>query len=544
MINQKIRAELEYNPYLQTTKVLFNGNEPRINSLVEKYRGFILSDWVQEIPSLFHDEMNGYDFELEFTGTELDFEEVKRAFAEEGITEEQVRVFHKASLEARTKKVDRIKELFEWLKQNPNENFEYEGFWKQHAELNVDTYPLVLIDSDKGEKLVDHLPRISVEIIDTLTELDNTDLAHTPIVIKINRGDLTQMQRTFDYFLKRQDVSERQLFFILSPDLNEEVVTRTIQDLGVQRPKIIHSLGDELVRRFFLTYPVTDYIVEVIKCLREELDKLKIRIKAENEDSERTNSEIHERLRALTDDIVRIKDADEAVVYRDNLDLPSEYSSAIESLLSAIETWNKRKTKIATEADADISATQFVSAIIKEFNDFIDKVKQATSQTCERIENALRSAYRIAEADPSFQTDGVILKQMPELSIPLERREFLKLKEEEYVVPKDGVFLFKQTEEKEPVLETTYYTQNWREYAVGIMKPIADEVVSERYDALCEYNTKMTDMYHSHLQKMIADKIAHREKIAQLLSDEEKQLEIDNKWVNDFAEQIENLGRR
>lgn len=98
MINQKIRAELEYNPYLQTTKVLFNGNEPRINSLVEKYRGFILSDWVQEIPSIFHDEMNGYDFELEFTGTELDFEEVKRAFAEEGITEEQVRVFHKASL--------------------------------------------------------------------------------------------------------------------------------------------------------------------------------------------------------------------------------------------------------------------------------------------------------------------------------------------------------------------------------------------------------------------------------------------------------------
>ena len=76
------------------------------------------------------------------------------------------------------------------------------------------------------------------------------------------------------------------------------------------------------------------------------------------------------------------------------------------------------------------------------------------------------------------------------------------------------------------------------------MKPIADEVVSERYDALCEYNTKMTDMYHSHLQQMIADKIARREEIAQLLSDEEKQLEIDNKWINDFAEQIEDLGRR
>ncbi len=31
------KVELNYNPYLLETKVTFNGNEPRINSLIEKY---------------------------------------------------------------------------------------------------------------------------------------------------------------------------------------------------------------------------------------------------------------------------------------------------------------------------------------------------------------------------------------------------------------------------------------------------------------------------------------------------------------------------
>lgn len=32
-----VKTELEYNPYIQETKVRFNGKNPRINSLIEKY---------------------------------------------------------------------------------------------------------------------------------------------------------------------------------------------------------------------------------------------------------------------------------------------------------------------------------------------------------------------------------------------------------------------------------------------------------------------------------------------------------------------------
>lgn len=64
-----ITAELSYNPYLREMAIKFNGQPPHINSLVEKYQDCPLQDWVAEIPFIFHDEMNGYGFELDFCGS-------------------------------------------------------------------------------------------------------------------------------------------------------------------------------------------------------------------------------------------------------------------------------------------------------------------------------------------------------------------------------------------------------------------------------------------------------------------------------------------
>lgn len=37
-----VKAELSYNPYLLETNIKFNGRNPRINSLVERYQQNIL----------------------------------------------------------------------------------------------------------------------------------------------------------------------------------------------------------------------------------------------------------------------------------------------------------------------------------------------------------------------------------------------------------------------------------------------------------------------------------------------------------------------
>lgn len=74
-----VKAELSYNPYLQETEIRFNGQSPRINSHVEKYLDKKLQTWIHKLPYIFRDEMNGYGFELEFSGTELDYEEDRKS---------------------------------------------------------------------------------------------------------------------------------------------------------------------------------------------------------------------------------------------------------------------------------------------------------------------------------------------------------------------------------------------------------------------------------------------------------------------------------
>lgn len=87
-----VTTELSYNPYLLETIVKFNGKSPQVNSLVEKYQNSMLQEWIKEIPNIFYDEMNGYDFEIEFSGTRLDYEELCRVFKDAGIDESQVRL--------------------------------------------------------------------------------------------------------------------------------------------------------------------------------------------------------------------------------------------------------------------------------------------------------------------------------------------------------------------------------------------------------------------------------------------------------------------
>ena len=111
-----IKAELVYNPYLGETDIKFNGQSPKINSLVEKYQGEILNDWIDRIPQIFHDEMNGYGFELDFSGTELDCKNLQATFDRFGISRQEVPIFFKNELESRSVKVDRIENLLCWLK--------------------------------------------------------------------------------------------------------------------------------------------------------------------------------------------------------------------------------------------------------------------------------------------------------------------------------------------------------------------------------------------------------------------------------------------
>ena len=163
-----ISAELSHNPYLLLTSVKFNGQAPRINSQIEKHEHQPLKDWVHLVPSIFYDEMNGYDFDFLFTGTSPDFEEVKLAFKLAGVAESDVRLIHKNEIEDADTKSQEVDELVNWLRENPNRKFNFSSFWNENLELFEGAYTYIVLGGPAPEKSDSH---IEFETISNAKEL-------------------------------------------------------------------------------------------------------------------------------------------------------------------------------------------------------------------------------------------------------------------------------------------------------------------------------------------------------------------------------------
>ena len=142
-----VKAELSYNPYLQETQIRFNGQSPRINSHVEKYLDKKLQTWIHELPLIFRDEMNGYDFELEFTGTKLDYEELKRSFSNAGVSDAQVHIFHKNELDERDDKLKKIDQLLTWLDETSNRRYNIKAVRSENYDLLDADYEYIIVRS-------------------------------------------------------------------------------------------------------------------------------------------------------------------------------------------------------------------------------------------------------------------------------------------------------------------------------------------------------------------------------------------------------------
>jgi len=261
-----ITAALNHNPYLQQTYVMFNGNPPRINSQVEKYDTLTLKDWIEKIPQIFHDEMNGYDFDLNFTGTKSDFECLCETFARAGISQDMVRLFHKNELEDAETKSAAIDALVQWLRDNPNRKFDFEAFYAANEELLVGAYPYIVLNGHMAESI--H-PQVNTEPVKTAQELQNTILYHTPILFLIEPDSLKQIRSDLVQILHRRDVQQNQLFFLIHPQMNAEQIKRIIIDLGVEEPQIITSYGAEEVLMYLRNYPITEFIRNAIRLFED-----------------------------------------------------------------------------------------------------------------------------------------------------------------------------------------------------------------------------------------------------------------------------------
>lgn len=541
-----VKAELSYNPYLLETKIKFNGEKPRINSLVEKYQDMILQDWISKIPAIFYDEMNGYDFELEFSGTVLEFEDVKKAFLNAGVDETQVKAFHKNELDCRLLKLQQIDQLLKWFGENKNRRFDYTMFLNKNDGLFNDGCNCFIINGFENENTAFDKMHLSVEYVADVHELDSTELYHTPLIICVDKKSVEYLKDNLNYVFLRKDVRQNQLFFWIHPELNEENVRRTIRDLGVDMPMMVYSVNDDKINKYLEIYPVTDYIYKVIRELKLNERKIASELVEDNEKSAIANKEIYRHIDDLDAVIKRLKVSLEKFVNRDNLELSVDMGEAKKCLIDDIQKWKKRKVKIVKENEA-INIAKELDVVLKNmYSSFLQKIDAAAADAQNAVESEFGAWYRQAEFDMGYQPEIHCLSAIERKGLPDIAEKLLGLKR--YVTQqKEALFdrLFKSSNDNEvqTAVEMTYYYEEWRECAVQTVEPIADRVINESICVLKQYFSELAEQYQIHLKQLLNEQIAIKEEVSAQLSEDELKLQIDNDWFAAFQDQLRNIER-
>ena len=535
-----INAELSYNPYLMETNIRFNGQPPRINSLVEKYQNMSLQFWISRIPKIFYDEMNGYYFELDFTGTELDYEVLCNTFKKAGITNEIVPIVHKQCLEDRITKQNEMEKLLGWLEANPNNRFDYDAFRAENSELFDGGYSYIYLHGRGLDDAILKDMNVSVEHVEKVEELNNTDLNCTPILIYITDKTLPMLASELAYFKARKDVTEEQLFFSIGGTLDKMTIERVIRDLGIASPKVVETPANLAVRRYIEVYPITDYIRNSLNVLRLAANDIGEDLERDNEESIIKNREIHEKINSINNTLDVLGKARE--FYREYPDsVPGGYMTEMEEeLLKKINDWRGKKIKINKFEEAVPAAGEFARDTKKLVLTYGNKIKTNMDEQLTGLRNDFETEYKNIQYD-DFEPETKLL-ELPEIGIVESfAQKLLEFKEEKYVAAKEDLigmfFKARQGDEKEMVLETTYYYKNWRDYVSELVKKVADAYEDKLKLIYKGYLTCLRDEYVQHIEMAIEQETLKRSEVESQLSEDEKLLRDDNLWLAKFNEQ-------
>lgn len=542
-----VKAELSYNPYLQETDIKFNGQSPRINSHVEKYMDKKLQIWIKKIPRIFKDEMNGYGFNLEFSGTELDLNELRKSFADAGVSDEQVHIFHKNNLDERDEKLKQIDDLLLWLEQNPNHRYDFATVRRENQDLFDEDYQYIALHGRVADASDLNLPGISIENITSVDELKSTNLHNIPILYVIDENSMGFVKKDLRVLKGRRDIMLDQLFFLISPNLSEEKIVREIIDLGIANPQVVHSANDPAILYFFELYPYTDYIRDVIALFRADIQSIRKDLDEEIKASEVQNRELHEKIDALDSNLDRLKGSLNRFVNPERTDFSGEYLIVKAELNNKIIDWKNRKTKITSTEEAVLVAQEFDNAVKEFYQEFQRSMWVKLSQSSEKVRANLHEWYCYAGIDTDYMVEGINSPDIIFGEIPSINDELLKLKEEEYVVPKEDFLgrFFKQNTESnpQPVLETTYYYEKWREYALSAVSPFANEVLTDCLDKINIYANELIEKYKEHLAELIVQAEAEKNELSSQLSEDEQLLQNDNDWLVQFTDTVMKIAR-
>ena len=537
-----VKAELSYNPYLQETQIRFNGQSPRINSHVEKYLDKKLQTWIHKLPYIFRDEMNGYDFEFEFTGTRLDYEELKKSFSNAGVSDAQVHIFHKNELDERDVKLEKIDQLLNWLDETSNRRYSIKTVRSENYDLLDADYEYIILHGRVTDSSTFDALHISIENVDHLEELNDTNLHNIPILYVIDKDSVVLMKKDLRALQKRADISYDQIFFRISPSLSEEKIVREISDLGIPDPQVVQSADDPAVIKYFELFPFTDYIRDTVKLFKGQIISLREELTAEINETKSENQEQYQQIDQLDTENACLKESLDKFINPDRTDFSTFFQSPVDDVKNKITGWRNNKTKITRPEEAVKISREFDRYIQILYQDYLRKMHMILSRSAKTVQVQMRNWYEIANADKDFIAERIPSPDYTFDSIPQIQNELLNLKEEAYVTPKEDILgkFFKQSTDSqtESVLETTFYYAWWRTYALSKTEPYLYNIYTTCVEKLNSYFDQLASVYKEHLLTLVGEKEAAKYSLSTQLSKEELLLQNDSDWLIKFSDMV------
>lgn len=537
-----ISVKFSHNPYLRETKVSFNGKAPRVNSAVEKHLDSQLCNWVSETPRILHDEMNGYDFTVEFSGTTADLDSLKQAFEEAGAGEDEVRFVHKTPLrDARSKKAD-VEKLLNWLRTVGNRQFAFSEMLKDHPDLFEASFPLIVVHGHETDA-----PEIlSVEEIESVTDLENTDLTHTPIIYHVTPESWSQLKQDIRWLLSKDTVLAKQLFFVIHPSLSSKRVLRALNDLGITKPCIVRTASDPAVNRYLDNYPITDYIHSAITVAESYADSIKERLEKERESVRLTGDEKGVMIRALEEEIAKLREVEDRLSHMGQLEQPYGFALAKQDLEKALLTWKSRKTKVVGESEIVDWASVHGKAARVAFAEYLQNIEFVTKDAKRKVDARLASTYEKAGVDTLFRASCSLPAPDPKIDLPDFEKEALGIVTVTYEDPRADIFkIFNNSEvdENGKVKVVYCFLDQWRARSAELTIPIADAMIESRTKALSEYLDAQTRAYAEHVEELLSIKRGAKDALVERLSDDERALQEDTDWLNELNGQLQEIER-
>ena len=211
-----------------------------------------------------------------------------------------------------------------------------------------------------------------------------------------------------------------------------------------------------------------------------------------------------------------------------------------EELLKKISDWRGKKIKINKFEEAVPAAGELERDTKQLVLTYGNRIRTDTDDKISGLRKDFETEYSNIHYD-DFEPETKVLDLLEIGTVEAFAQKLLELKEEKYVEAKEDLIgmLFKarQSDEREMVLETTYYYKTWRDYAADLVKKVVNAYEEQLKLIYKKYLNSLKNEYIHHIKAAIEQEELKKNGVESQLSEDEKLLQNDNMWLAKFNEQ-------